>query len=115
MKGPEPSRTGIHRNLNIGTESRGYLSLCSGMNLHHPIRGNSSVDEGTLSRETPTGRVEGLKTMSGGAVSFAPPSTPKPSTTSRTVRGGGANLLWTDGQETRRRLWSAVSRLVVDF
>ena len=51
-------------------------------------RGNSSVDEGTLSRTTPTGRVEGLKTIAGGAVSFAPPPTPKPSTPSRTGRGG---------------------------
>ena len=36
-KGPKPSRKGIHRNLNIGTESRGNLSLCSGLELHHPI------------------------------------------------------------------------------
>ena len=41
-----------------------------------------------LSQATPTGRVEGLKTIAGGAVSFAPPPTPKPSTTSRTGRGG---------------------------
>ena len=37
MKGPEPSRKGIHRSLNIGTESRGNLSLCSGLELHHRI------------------------------------------------------------------------------
>ena len=37
-------------------------------------------------------RDEGLKTIAGGAVYFAPPPTPKPSTTSRTGRGGGANL-----------------------
>ena len=36
-EGPEPSRKGIHRNLNIGTESRVNISLCSGMELHHPI------------------------------------------------------------------------------
>ena len=30
--------TGKHRNFNIKvTESRGYLSLCYGMELHHPI------------------------------------------------------------------------------
>ena len=34
---------------------------------------------------------ERLKTIAGDAVSFAPPPTPKPSTTSRTGRGG-ANL-----------------------
>ena len=37
-------------------------------------RGNSSVNEGTLSQATPTGRVEGLKNIAGGAVSFAPPT-----------------------------------------
>ena len=36
-KGPEPSRKGIHRNLNIGTESRVNHSLCLGLELHHPI------------------------------------------------------------------------------
>ena len=36
-KGPEPSWKGIHRILKIGTESRSNLSLCSGMELHHPI------------------------------------------------------------------------------
>ena len=36
--------------------------------------------------------VKGLKTIAGGAVSFANPPTPKPRTTSRTGRGGGANL-----------------------
>ena len=46
-----------------------------------------------LARATPTGQVEGLKTITGGAVSFAPPPTPNPITTSRTGRGGGgANL-----------------------
>ena len=34
-------------------------------------------------------RVEELNTIAGGAVSFVPPSTPKPSTTSRTSQGGG--------------------------
>ena len=36
-KGPEPSQKGIHRILKIGTESRGNNSLCSGLELHHPI------------------------------------------------------------------------------
>ena len=29
--------------------------------------------------------------------------------------GGGTNLHWASGHETRRGLWSAVSRRVVDF
>ena len=36
----------------------------------------------------------GLKTTAGGAVSFAPPPTPKPSTTSRTGWGGVQNCIW---------------------
>ena len=35
---------------------------------------NSSGNEGTLSRAMPTRRVEGLKTIARGAVSFAPPT-----------------------------------------
>ena len=36
-RGPEPSRTGIHRNLNIGTESRVQIADALGKELHHPI------------------------------------------------------------------------------
>ena len=36
--------------------------------------------------------IEDLKIIAGGAVAFDPPPTLKPSTTSRTGRGGGANL-----------------------
>ena len=36
-KGPEPPRKGIHRIIKIGTEYRGNPSLCSGLELHHPI------------------------------------------------------------------------------
>ena len=48
--------------------------------------------EGTLLKGDAYRLGEGLKTIAGGAVSFVPPPTPKPSTTSRTDRGGGANL-----------------------
>ena len=36
-KEPKSSRKGNIETLKIGTESRGNLSLCSGMELHHPI------------------------------------------------------------------------------
>ena len=35
-RGPEPSQTGIHRNLNIGTESRVQITDALGKELHHP-------------------------------------------------------------------------------
>ena len=35
-RGPETSRTGIHRNLNIGTESRVQIADALGKELHHP-------------------------------------------------------------------------------
>ena len=35
-RGPETSRTGIHRNLNIGTESRVQISDALGKELRHP-------------------------------------------------------------------------------
>ena len=61
-------------------------------------------------------REERLKTIAGGAVSFSPPPTPKPSTTSRTGRGGGCKPAYgTLGQETRRGHWSADSRRVGSF
>ena len=34
---PNPARTGNIESLKIGTESRGNHSLCSGLELHHPI------------------------------------------------------------------------------
>ena len=36
-KEPKSSWTGNIESLKIGTESRGIHSLCSGMELHHPI------------------------------------------------------------------------------
>ena len=60
-------------------------------------------------------RVEGLQTIAGGAISFAPPPTPKPSTTSRTGRGGVQTCIWAAGQEKRRGHWSAVRRRAEDF
>ena len=36
-KEPKSSRTGNMESLKIGTESRGNHSLCSGLELHHPI------------------------------------------------------------------------------
>ena len=93
------------------------------------VRGKGEGVGGGADRETGTARIERelerrlnqacypddawrrdkrLKTIVGGAVSFAPPPTPKPSTTSRTGRRGGANLhmgRWV--QETRRVNWSA--------
>ena len=35
-RGPEPSRTGIHITLNIGTESRVQIADALGKELHHP-------------------------------------------------------------------------------
>ena len=35
-RGPEPSRTGIHINLNIGTESKVQIADALGKELHHP-------------------------------------------------------------------------------
>ena len=52
-------------------------------------------------------REDGLKTTAGGAISFAPPPTPKPSTTSRTGREGCKPAYGTLGQETRRGHWLA--------
>ena len=46
-------------------------------------------------------RVEELKTIEGGAVSYAPPTTPEPSTNSQTGRGGGGihtSGRWTGNQ-----------------
>ena len=61
-------------------------------------------------------RVEVLKTIAGGAVSFALPPTPKPSTTSRTGRGGGCKPAYgTLGQENRRGHWSAEAGGLVAF
>ena len=36
-KEPKSARTGNIESLKIGTESRGNYSLCSGLELHHPI------------------------------------------------------------------------------
>ena len=36
-RGPETSRTGTHRNLNIGTESRVQIANALGKELHHSI------------------------------------------------------------------------------
>ena len=50
-------------------------------------------------------RVKGLQTIAGCAVSFDPPPTPRPSTTSRTGRGWGANLhtgRWIGNQENQQ-------------
>ena len=38
-------------------------------------------------------RVEDLQVIKGGAISYAPPTTPEPITTSRTVRGGNLHNL----------------------
>ena len=35
--GPETSRTGIHRNLKIGTESRVQIADALGKELHHTL------------------------------------------------------------------------------
>ena len=60
-------------------------------------RGKSIVEKGTLLKGDACQRVEGLKTIAGGAVSFAPSPTPKPSTTSRTGRGGVQTYIWDAG------------------
>ena len=39
-RGPEPSRTGININLNIGTEYRVQIADALGKELHHPIMSN---------------------------------------------------------------------------
>ena len=36
-RGPEPSRTGIYRNLNIGTESRVQIADALFKEIRHPI------------------------------------------------------------------------------
>ena len=76
-------------------------------------------------------RVEGLQTIAGGSVTFAPPPTPKPSTTSRTGRGGCKPALGrvtgnqertlvgrqpvgcrfpTDGRQRTRRCWRGAAK-----
>ena len=68
---------------------------------HEHRRGTKSVDEGTLLPGDACQRVEELKTIAGGAVYFAPPPIPEPSTTIRTGRGG-AKLhtgCWAENQE----------------
>ena len=79
------------------------------------LRENSSVDEGTLSRATPTRQVKGLKTIVVGAVSFAPPPTPKPSTTSRTGRGGVQTCMWDAGEGKQKKTLVGRSRRVGRF
>ena len=44
-KGPKPSRTGIHRNLNIGTESRETQADVRGTGNNHPIMDKLGVPE----------------------------------------------------------------------
>ena len=44
-RGPEPSRTGIHRNLNIGTESRETQADVRGTGNNHPIMDKLGVPE----------------------------------------------------------------------
>ena len=78
-------------------------------------RENLSVDEGTLSQAKPTRRVEGLKTIAGGVVSFAPPHTPKPSTTSRISPVGCKPAYGMLGKENRRRHLSAEAGGLVAF
>ena len=60
-------------------------------------------------------RDEGLKTIAGGAVSFAPPPTPKPSTTSRTGRGGVQTCIWDSGSGKQKRTLVGQSRRVGSF
>ena len=57
--------------------------------------GTASIDEvpraltkGTIRLTTPVDAARNSRPSRGGAVSYAPPPTPEPSTTSRTCRGG---------------------------
>ena len=120
----------------------GYCNICSYSSVRRESVGTSTVvrgkgEGGGADRETGTARNEegnrastrhanpgdacrqdkGIQTIAGGAVSFASPPTPKPSTTSRTGWGeGGANLhmrRWKGNQE--RTLVGRCSRRVVAF
>ena len=121
-EGPRASTKETSSGLNNAgrhPESRAGLATVRGWNRahRHIIRACLPGPE-TKKTHTPGDacrHVEELKTIAGGAVSFAPPPTPEPSTTSLTGWGGGHTFIRDAGQETRRGHWLAISRRVVDF
>ena len=116
----EGTRGEYENTLMLGGRILGHIRLY-GERGRRGGGGTTSIDEGpraspkgTLLLATPVNTLNKSRPSRGGAISYEPPPTTEPSTTSSTGRGGQA-IIRDAGQETRRGRWSAVRRRCIDF